>query len=84
MSVRSGSSRRVSRRDRTRARSRQEKQEKLKDLAYASARGAWWSVLFFGLMVSLVTTLVAFLMGETVYAVLAFVFVVVVGAVLFE
>ena len=84
MSVRSGSSRRVSRRDRTRARSRQEKQEKLKEFAYASARGAWWSVLFFGLMVSLVTTLVAFLLGETVYAVLAFVFGLVVGAVLLK
>ena len=84
MSVYSGSSRRVSRRDRTRARSRQEKQEKLKDLAYASARGAWWSMHFFGLMVSLVTTLVAFLMGETVYAVLAFVFGVVVGAALLK
>ena len=84
MSVRSRSSRRVSRRDRTRARSRQEKQEKLKYLAYASARGAWWSVLFFGLMVSLVTTLVAFLLGETVYAVLAFVFGLVVGAALLK
>jgi Flp pilus assembly protein TadB len=84
MSVSSGSSRRVSRRDRTQARSRQKKQEKLKDLAYASARGAWWSVLFFGLMVSLVTTLVAFLLGETVYAVLAFLFGVVVGAVLLK
>jgi hypothetical protein len=80
MSVSSGQSRRVSRRDRTRARSRTEKQEKLKELAYASARGAWWSVLFFGLMVSLVTTLVAFLLGETVYAVLAFLFELVVGA----
>ena len=76
MSVSSGQSRRVSRRDRTRARSRTEKQEKLKELAYASARGALWSVLFFGLMVSLV----AFLLGETVYAVLAFLFELVVGA----
>jgi len=84
MSVRSRSSRRVSRRDRSRARSRQEKQEKLKELAYASARGAWWSVFFFGLMVSLVTTLVAFLLGETVYAVLAFVFGLVVGAALLK
>jgi len=82
MSVSSGSSRRVSRRDRTRARSRKEKQEKLKEFAYASARGAWWSVLFFGLMVSLVTTLVAFLLGEPVYAVLAFLFGLVVGAAL--
>ena len=31
-------------------------------------------MLFFGLMVSLVTTLVAFLLGESVYAVLAFLF----------
>ena len=84
MSVRSRSSRRVSRRDRARARSRQEKQEKLKDLAHASARGAWWSVLFFGLMVSLVTTLVAFLLGETAYAVLALVFGLVVGAALLK
>jgi hypothetical protein len=37
-------------------------------------------VLFFGLMVSLVTTLVVFLLGETVYAVLAFVFGLVVAA----
>jgi hypothetical protein len=84
MSVRSRSSRRVSRRDRARARSRQEKQEKLKELAYSSARGAWWSVLFFGLMVSLVTTLVAFLLGESVYAVLGFVFGLVVGAALLK
>jgi Flp pilus assembly protein TadB len=84
MSVRSRSSRRVSRRDRARARSRQDKQEKLKELVHASARGAWWSVLFFGLMVSLVTTLVAFLMGETVYAVLAFVFGLVVAAALLK
>ena len=84
MSVRSRSSRRVSRRDRARARSRQEKQEKLKDLAYSSVRGAWWSVLFFGLMVSLVTTLVAFLLGESVYAVLALVFGLVVAAALLK
>ena len=80
MSERSGSPRRVSRRDRARARSIQEKQEKLKELAHASARGAWWSVLFFGLMVSLVTTLVAFLLGESVYAGLALVFGLVVAA----
>ena len=84
MSVRSRSSRRVSRRDRARARSRKEKQEKLKELAHSSARGAWWSVLFFGLMVSLVTTLVALLLGEAVYAVLAFVFGVVVAAALLK
>ena len=84
MSVRRRSSRRVSRSDRTQARSRQEKQEKLKELAHASARGAWWSVLFFGLMVSLVTTLVAFLLGETAYAVLALVFGLVVGAALLK
>ena len=84
MSVRSRSSRRVSRRDRARARSRQDKQEKLKELAHASARGTWWSVLFFGLMVSLVTTLVAFLLGQTVYAVLAFLFGLVVGAALLK
>jgi Flp pilus assembly protein TadB len=84
MSVRSRSSRRVSRRDRARTRSRQEKQEKLKELAYSSTRGAWWSVLFFGLMVSLVTTLVAFLLGESVYAVLAFVFGLVVAAALLK
>jgi hypothetical protein len=84
MSVRSGSSRRVSRRDRARARSRQEKQEKLKELAYSSARGAWWSVLFLGLMVSLVTTFVTFLLGESVYAVLAFLLGVVVAAALLK
>ena len=84
MSVRSGSSRRVSRRDRARARNRQERQEKLKELAHASARGAWWSVLFFGLMVTLVTTLVAFLMGEPVYAVLAFLLGLVVAAALLK
>ena len=84
MSVRSRSSRRVSRRDRARARSRQEKQEKLKELVHASARGAWWSVLFFGLTVSLVTTLVAFLMGESVYAVLAPLLGVVVAAALLK
>jgi Flp pilus assembly protein TadB len=71
MSVRSEQFRRVSRRDRTRARSRQEKREKLKEFAYASGRGAGWSVLFFGFIVSLVTTLVVFLAGETVYALLA-------------
>jgi len=41
-------------------------------------------VLFFGLMVSLVTTLVAFLLGESVYAVLAFVFGLVVAAALLK
>ena len=41
-------------------------------------------MLFFGLMVSLVTTLVAFLLGETVYAVLAFVFGLVVAAALLK
>jgi hypothetical protein len=84
MSVRSRSSRRVSRRDRARARSRKEKQEKLKELAYSSARGAWWSVLFLGLMVSLVTTFVTFLLGESVYAALAFLLGVVVAAALLK
>jgi hypothetical protein len=84
MSVRSGQFRRVSRRDRTRARSRQEKKEKLKEFAYASARGAKWSALFFGFMVSLVTALVAFLTGETVYAVLALLFGLLVGAALLK
>ena len=41
-------------------------------------------MLFFGLMVSLVTTLVAFLLGETVYAVLAFIFGLVVSAALLK
>lgn len=41
-------------------------------------------MLFFGLMVSLVATLVAFLLGKPVYAVLAFLFVLVVGAVLLK
>jgi len=84
MSVRSGQSRRVSRRDRAQARSRQEKREKLKELAYASARGARWSVLVFGLMASLVTVLVAFLAGETMYASLASLFVLLVGAALLK
>ena len=84
MSVRSGPSRRVSRRDRTQARSRQEKQEKLKEFAYASARGAGWSMLFFGLMASLVTALVTFLLGETVYAALALLFGLFVGAALLK
>jgi Flp pilus assembly protein TadB len=84
MSVRSGQSRRVSRRDRAQLRSRQEKHQKLKELAYALARGAGWSVLVFGLMASLVTTLVAFLAGETMYAVLAFLFGLFVGAALLK
>jgi putative ABC transport system ATP-binding protein len=84
MSVRSEQFRRVSRRDRTRARSRQVKQEKLKEFAYASARGAGWSVLFFGLMISLVTALVTFLAGESVYAVLAFLFGLLGGAALLK
>jgi hypothetical protein len=84
MSVRSGEFRRVSRRDRTRARSRQVKREKLKEFAYASARGAEWTALFFGLMVSLVTVLVAFLAGETVYAVVALLFGLLVGATLLK
>jgi Flp pilus assembly protein TadB len=84
MSMRSGQSRRMSRRDRAQARSRQVKQEKLKEFAYASARGAGWSVLVFGLMASLVTALVAFLAGETIYAVLAFVFGLLVGAALLK
>ena len=41
-------------------------------------------MLFFGLMVFLVTTLVAFLLGETVYAGLAFVFGLVVAAALLQ
>ena len=89
MSVRSGEFRRVSRRDRTRARSRKEKREKLKgeklkEFAYASARGAEWSALFLGLMVSLVTALVAFLTGETMYAVVALLFGLLVGAALLK
>lgn len=84
MSVRSALSRRVSRRDRAQARSRQEKQQKLKELAYASARGAGWSVLVFGLMASLVTGLVALLAGETMYAVLAFLFGLLEGAALMK
>jgi uncharacterized membrane protein (DUF441 family) len=84
MRVRSGQFRRVSRRDRTRARSRQEKKEKLKEFAYASARGVQWSALFFGFMVSLVTALVAFLTGETGYAVLALLFGLLVGAALLK
>jgi hypothetical protein len=84
MSVKSGQFRRVSRRDRSRARSRQQKREKLKEFAYASARGVQWTALFFGLMVSLVTALVAFLTGETVYAVLALLFGLLVGAALLK
>jgi hypothetical protein len=84
MSVRSGQFRRVSRRDRTRARSRQVKREKLKEFAYASTRGAEWTALFFGLMVSLVTVLVAFLMGKTVYALLALLCGLLVGAALLK
>jgi Flp pilus assembly protein TadB len=84
MSVRSREFRRVSRRDRTRARSRKEKREKLKEFAYASARGAEWTVLFLGLMVSLVTALVAFLTGETMYAIVALLFGLLVGAALLK
>ena len=84
MSVRSEQFRRVPRRDRTRARSRQQKQEKLKEFVYASARGAGWSVLFFGFMVSLVTALVAFLAGESAYAVLASLFGLLGGAALLK
>jgi Flp pilus assembly protein TadB len=71
VSVRSGQSRRLSRKDRSRERNRQVKQEKLKEFALASAKGVGWSVLFFALLVSLVAALVMFLAGETVYALLA-------------
>ncbi len=84
MSVRSGRSRRLSRRDRAQAKNRQENQEKLKEFMYVSARGAEWAVLFFGLMVSLVAALVTFLAGETVYAVLLLLFGLLVGAALLK
>ena len=80
VSVRSGQSRRLSRKDRSRERNRQEKQEKLKEFAFASAKGVGWSVLFFALLISLVATLVMFLAGEIVYAVLALLFGFLVGA----
>jgi Flp pilus assembly protein TadB len=84
MSVRSGESRRVSRRDRTRATSRKEKREKLKEFTYASVRGAEWSVLYFGVMISLVIALVTFLTGETMYAIVALLFGLLVGAALLK
>ena len=84
MSVGSGESRRVSRRDRTRATSRKEKREKLKEFTYASARGAEWTVLYFGVMISLVIALVTFLTGETMYAIVALLFGLLVGAALLK
>jgi hypothetical protein len=68
------SRRRLSRRDRTREKTRQEKQEKLKDFPHVSAKGFAWSVLFFGLLVALVAALVMFLVGNTLYAAMFFLF----------
>ena len=82
--MRSGQSRRLSRRDRAQERNRQKKQQSLKEFAYASARGVGWSALFFSLMASLVATLVMFIRGESVYAVLAFLFGLLVGVVLLK
>jgi membrane protein YqaA with SNARE-associated domain len=58
--------------------------EKLKEVANASARGVEWIVLFLGLLVSIAGTLVAFLAGATVYAVLLFFFALLVGAALLK
>ena len=58
--------------------------EKLKEVANASARGVEWIVLFLGLLVSIAGTLVAFLAGAPVYAVLLFFFALFVGAALLK
>jgi membrane protein YqaA with SNARE-associated domain len=60
------------------------KREKIKDLAHALTRGVQWSVLFFGLLVSLVGVLVTILAGEILYTVLFFVFSLFVGAALWS
>ena len=46
----------------------------LKEFAVVSARGVGGSVLFFGLMVSLVASLIMFLAGEIMHAVLFLLF----------
>ena len=60
------------------------KREKLKEFAHASARGAEWSVLFFGLLVSLVGVLVTILAGEVLYAILFFFISLLVGVALWK
>jgi cytochrome b561 len=43
------------------------KREKLKEFAHTSAKGAEWSILFFGLLISLVGVLVTVLAGEVLF-----------------
>jgi membrane protein YqaA with SNARE-associated domain len=59
-------------------------QEKMKEFAHSLARGAEWSVLVLGLMVSLVGVLVTVLAGEDLYAVLFLLFSLFVGAALWK
>jgi membrane protein YqaA with SNARE-associated domain len=60
------------------------RRERLKEVAHSTARGAEWSVLFFGFLVSLVGMLVTMLAGEVLYTVLFFVFSLLVGAALWK
>jgi Flp pilus assembly protein TadB len=67
--MRSVQSRRLSRRDITQERRRQKTKEHLKEFVSTSARGLEWTVLFFGLLLSLVIALVLFLAGHILYAI---------------
>jgi hypothetical protein len=60
------------------------RREKLKEVAYESARGAEWFLLFFGLLVSLVGALVTLLKGELLYTALFLLFSLFVGAALWK
>ena len=69
VTMRSVPSRRLSRRDRSQERKKRQSRAYLKRFAYRSARGLQWSVLFFGLLVSLVAALVLLLAGLVFYAI---------------
>jgi hypothetical protein len=67
--MRSVQSRRLSRRDIAQERKRQKTKELLKEFVSISARGLEWTVLFFGLLLSLVIALVLFLAGNILYGI---------------
>ena len=67
--MRSVQSRRLSRKERSQERKKQQAKEHLKQFAHTSARGVEWTVLFFGLLAWLVIALVLFLAGHTLYAI---------------
>jgi hypothetical protein len=62
-------SRRLSRRDITQERKKQQTKEQLTEFAYTLAKGLEWTMLFFGLLLWLVIALVLFLSGHALYAI---------------